>query len=350
MKKTATILLIVFIGGYEAYKAFEKAPPLDLVSVKSNQKRVRIMTYNVENLFDTINDPKKDDETFLPFSAKNKDVQNKCRKAAKSYWVKDCLETNWTQFKLNEKMKRLASVILAAKPDVLILQEVENLAVLKQLNEKHLGYPTLLLKEGPDKRGIDVAILSKLPESSASKIHLQRHRNSQGHGRSQVKATRGILEANLALPNGESMRVYGVHFPSQGSPTKTRQESVALLNKLKSKSPGLNIAGGDFNIINSENFLYKKDLATEWRVSHLVGCRSCRGTNYYHRKKSWSFLDALLFSKNFNQTWKLDVDSIQIFNSLEVQNNQYGSPAKFEMGKNPNGVSDHWPVVAEIYL
>jgi len=103
-------------------------------------------------------------------------------------------------------------------------------------------------------------------------------------------------------------------------------------------------------LVKRESKLYSKDLAKEWRVSHLIACKKCKGTNYYHRKRSWSFLDALLFSKNFTKTWKIDKSSITVFNSLDVQNNRYGSPAKFEMGKNPAGVSDHWPVLAEIYL
>jgi endonuclease/exonuclease/phosphatase family metal-dependent hydrolase len=347
-KKLAAISLIVSFVCFEVYKTFEKAPQLSEISEnkggETNHKRIRLMTYNVENLFDTKDAPDKDDETFLPLSKKNNSIQKKCRKSAKRYWIKDCLETNWTPFKLEKKMERLALVIMSAKPDVLILQEVENFEVLRDFNQKHLGYPTVILIEGPDKRGIDVAILSKLPENKAAKIHLQR---SDG---GRIRATRGILEANLRLPNGENLKVFGIHFPSQGSPTKSRIQSVKMLNSLKKQSSGLVIAGGDFNIINSESFLYKKELSAEWRVSHLEGCHKCKGSNYYHRKRSWSFLDALLFSKNFNKTWKLDKNSIQIFNSVSVQNNRYGSPAKFEMGKNPTGVSDHWPVVAEIHL
>jgi len=355
MKKLVALVLILFVGGFELYKSLEKAPPLKVIksaknSVLSKQKRIRIVTYNVENLFDTTDDPKKDDEAFLPLIKKNKSIKKKCRKARKKHWVEDCLKTNWTKFKLTEKMRRLSLVINAAKPDVLILQEVENIEVLRLLNKKHLGFPTVILEEGPDKRGIDVAILTKLPELKASKLHLQRHKKKQSYGRSQIKATRGILEAHLSLPNGEALTVFGLHFPSQGAPTKLRKESIELLNSIKKQKSGLMVAGGDFNIISRENSLYTKDLAREWTVSHLVGCKKCKGSNYYHRNKSWSFLDALLFSKNFGKTWKLDIKSIQIFNKAPVQNNRYGSPAKFEMGKNPTGVSDHWPVLAEIYL
>lgn len=341
MKKTASVILILFIGGYELYNSFKTAPELK----ETDQKRVRIMTYNVENLFDTEDDPKKNDETFLPVLKKNKKVQKACQKSGKKHWIKECLTTNWTDFKLELKMKRLAEVILAANPDILILQEVENLNVLNMFNKKHLGFSNVILKEGPDRRGIDVAILSKLENAGKPKLHLQRSNH-------RVKATRGILEAHLKLPNNETVTVFGIHFPSQGSPFKARKEAVELLNRLVSSKRGLVVAGGDFNIIKNEEKLYKQDLSKKWMVSHLVGCKKCEGTNYYHRRRSWSFLDALLFSNSFkaSQTWSLDKKSIQVFKTLKVQKNRYGSPQKFEMGKHPTGVSDHFPVVAEIKL
>ena len=241
-------------------------------------------------------------------------------------------------------MKRLAKVIKAAKPDILILQEVENLKLLKAFNRKHLNFPTVALKEGPDQRGIDVGILSTLNLTDQPKLHLQK--TSSG----RTKKTRGILEANLKLANGESLKIFGLHFPSQGSPTRARKEAINLLNTLLKKSSGLVVAGGDFNIVEKESFLYNENLAQNWKVSHLMGCEKCKGTNYYRYKRSWSFLDALLFSKNFDQTWKIDRKSIRVFNDLPLQNSRYKTPAKFNNGHSPFGVSDHWPVVVDIFL
>lgn len=345
-KKPLGLLILALVLAFEAYKSLNPsaAPSLPLKDTK--QKRVRLMTYNLENLFDTLNDPKKDDETFLPLSKKNNKVKQKCKQAHKKHWVKDCLETNWTSFKLDEKMKRLSKVVKAAKPDLLIVQEVENLKVLKDWNKKYLGFPTVILKEGPDRRGIDVGILSSLETLGATKLHLQRS------AKSRVKATRGILEASFRLPNNEKITVFGLHFPSQGSPTRARSEAINTLNRLVKKTSGLVVAGGDFNIVKKESFLYRKKLSKHWEVSHLIGCKKCKGTNYYRRSRSWSFLDALLFSKNFknSKTWTLDLKSIQVFNSHKVQNNRFKTPARFEMGKHPTGVSDHWPMVADLLL
>jgi len=49
--------------------------------------------------------------------------------------------------------------------DVLAVQEVEHIEILKQFNREHLGslYPHLVLVEGNDQRLIDVGVMSKLP-------------------------------------------------------------------------------------------------------------------------------------------------------------------------------------------
>ncbi len=363
--KTATALLTLLVAiMYQGYK--EIGPSLDsqaqetavAASTSSHNKRISIMTYNVENLFDTLDDPKKNDETFLPKKKKNKAVQKKCRATSRGRWLKDCLNTNWTTYMLSLKMKRLASVIKSYKgskgssagPDILLLQEVENLSVLKDFNKKHLGYPNVILLEGPDRRGIDTAILSRLPSVKKPKLHLQKIKSQKSKA---FKATRGILEAFLKLPNGETLNVYSIHFPSQGSPTSARKQAISLLNKIAGSNKKLSLVGGDFNITSKEDKSHKiftKTLSKKWSVSHLIGCEKCKGSNYYHRTRSWSFFDALLFSHKFGKTWKIDTKSINVFHETDVQENRFGSPARFDMGKHKTGVSDHWPVVAEIYL
>jgi endonuclease/exonuclease/phosphatase family metal-dependent hydrolase len=199
-----------------------------------------------------------------------------------------------------------------------------------------------------------VAILSKLESKKEPKLHLQEFKAQKGFSQKKIKPTRGILEAFLVLPNADLLSVFALHFPSQGSPTEARIQAVNRLNELVQKSSDLSIAGGDFNITKSEekkHKIFKNRLSKNWLVSHLIGCKKCKGSHYYHRKRSWSFLDALLFSKSFkSSSWKIDVDSIDVYNELSVQSNRYGSPARFNMGKDSFGVSDHWPVVAEIYL
>jgi hypothetical protein len=101
--------------------------------------------YNVENLYDTINQPNNDEE-FLPESPKK-----------------------WNTEKYFKKLENLSTVIsqlgIDATPDglsILGLAEVENRGVLEDLVKteklKNRNYQ-IVHYDGPDKRGVDVALL-----------------------------------------------------------------------------------------------------------------------------------------------------------------------------------------------
>ncbi len=83
------------------------------------------------------------------------------------------------------KRRELAAQALAEPdgvlPDVLGLQEIENLDAVRRFNEGYLGgeYPYALLIDGWDPRNIDVAVLSKLPILEV-RSHID-DRNKSGH-------------------------------------------------------------------------------------------------------------------------------------------------------------------------
>jgi len=311
-----------------------------------NLSSIKFMTYNLENLFDTKDDPKKDDESFLPLSKKKSlKIKEKCQKASKAHWVNECLNNNWTDLKVSKKMSRVAKVINSYSPDVLFVQEVENLEILSKLNEKHLGFKEVILLEGEDRRGIDVGILTNLNLAEKPFIHSQRTKSFK-------KNTRGILEATFFLPGDteEKLTLYAVHLPSQGSRTKARINGLEVLKRVSSKNKNLKIVAGDFNLTKGENYVYKKTLKDSFMVSHEIGCDACKGTYYYHPKRAWSFFDVFLFSKEFkkSKSWSVDKKSIRVYNPLEIQNTRHNTPARFNDGENRNGVSDHWPLVVTI--
>ena len=68
---------------------------------------VRIMFYNVENLFDTRDDPQTEDEEFMPEN-----------------------ERHWNSRKFQNKLTAIAKVVIAAggwePPDIIGICEVEN--------------------------------------------------------------------------------------------------------------------------------------------------------------------------------------------------------------------------------
>jgi len=116
-----------------------------VASDQSPHQSFCIAFYNVENLFDTVDDVNVDDAEFTPSG-----------------------KSNWTDEKYHKKLNNIAKVIHAMNqekgPDLVGLCEVENARVLKDLiatkDLKSSGY-SFVHEESPDTRGIDVCMLYK---------------------------------------------------------------------------------------------------------------------------------------------------------------------------------------------
>ncbi|MDH5491544.1 MAG: endonuclease/exonuclease/phosphatase family protein [Myxococcales bacterium] len=94
-----------------------------------------LLTWNVHDLFDPYDDPSSFDD--VPSVGQ-----------------------------VDEKLRVLGRVIASANADVVLLQEVENLPILERLADGPLagmGYTERVLVEAGEPRGIDVALLSRLP-------------------------------------------------------------------------------------------------------------------------------------------------------------------------------------------
>lgn len=314
--------------------AFE--PGYSPSSTAKLKNELSIMAYNVENLFDNKVDPGTLNEMNL----------------------------DWTDAQVAKKIQNLAAVITSvdagAGPDVLLLEEVENNRILTQLNQQGLKnlYPTQVLIEGFDTRGIDVALMSKLPlieEPTLHRIPLRPSAERPQDVPGMLK-TRGILEVVLQLPNEKRLTVYVVHFPSQANPDYWREQAVAYLVELmKTHGEGeYAVAGGDFNITQEQEDrtpLFGGLLKEIGLVTHLIGCDHCQGTHNYDN--DWSFLDALVFSKAFTQSrdgWQLMPDMIDVPRRggiLQMQANGHPQEYVKETGL---GASDHLPIYARLRL
>jgi endonuclease/exonuclease/phosphatase family metal-dependent hydrolase len=320
---------------------------------------ITFMTFNVENLFDTEDDAGKDDATFLPLTKKQSDGHKKnCATIKNDGWRDQCLNWDWSDKVVDHKLKVLSEAIAQVKngkgPDILVLQEVENINILNRLNNSGLGYKTAILIDGADKRGIDVAILSRLPQFKTAQLHPIPFK---GVAEDRVADTRGILQVDLKLPNDDIVSVFAVHFPAPFHPTEMREQAFDHLNRLQKNLPRgrLALAGGDFNVPHREDT--EKDIVNgktkdTWIVGHKVGCGTCPGTNYYAPLDSWSFLDMVMWSKNFEEPkskWTVLKDSVRIYNSQPEQTTPQGGPNRYEYS-GPSGVSDHWPLAVDLKL
>lgn len=374
-----------------------KPPRADRPNLQGSyaKDKISLMTFNVENLFDLEDDPEKNDEAFLPLEMKQSEaMQNKCRVQNQSYQdkkkksekdrllelesedngmdefftqfrVNECLTKNWSKGVLERKMSRLADVMKQVNdgygPDIVMLQEVENEGILRQWRDEylsHMGYQTLVLIEGPDERGIDTALLSRLPLTEPAKLHEVDFSKDPEIEPSDIRPTRGLLEARLKLPNGDRLAVFTVHFPSQGASTAHRRVAAQALIEAAAQVPKdmQIVVGGDFNITSREEWKHRyfRDLlGKDFATSFLVGLEGQPGSTYFPYDQTWSYFDVLLFSKPLvsdASAWALDKSSLRVVNTSFYQLDQEGKPAKFRSGYGSVGVSDHWPVYAELNL
>ena len=305
-----------------------------------------VMTLNAQNLFDTIDDPKKNDKAYLPIELKqSKKHINSCNTIRVKSWKDECLNLDWDEKTKNTKLHNLAAEILKydnSGPDILALQEVENSNILSQLFnllEPH-GYKNFALVEGDDYRGIDNAIISKF-NIIDTKLHY-----ISFTGDNEDKDTRPIMESTLIV-NDKKLKIYNVHFPAGYHPVSMRIDSLNTLRSLLDDHQYPTIALGDFNINQKEDSQLGIYASQEksWSIAHLVGCDDCKGTHYYSYGNSWSFLDTIFLSHHRGVSFI--PDSITVHVTETNSYSEFQKPKRFDpiTGK---GVSDHFPVVAKL--
>ena len=160
-----------------------------------SQQSMTLMFCNAENLFDTEDDPLKDDDAFTPDG-----------------------DYRWTRSRYWDKLDAISKVIVAADEDqapaIVGLAEVENETVLTDLTVRSAlrkaGY-NFVMTDSPDRRGIDVALLYRrsffrLLEYESLRVNLR----PSGGG-----ATRDILHVTGVLENLDTLDIYVCHWPSR---------------------------------------------------------------------------------------------------------------------------------------
>jgi endonuclease/exonuclease/phosphatase family metal-dependent hydrolase len=162
---------------------------------------LRVVTWNVHDLFDEV------DRTASPGSE----------------------DEVLTSTQLETKLARVGRVLAALDGDLLVLQEVENVALLEALAAGPLGGRGYLplLREGADPRGIDVGVLARVP-FRAGPSHLDELAED---GRRLW--SRDVLEVHLRL-GGRELVVLGAHLVSRLDPADDgrRREQAARIRQI----------------------------------------------------------------------------------------------------------------------
>jgi endonuclease/exonuclease/phosphatase family metal-dependent hydrolase len=317
-----------------------------LLTASLPAKTLSMMQYNVENLFDTKFDQGTEDYTYLPLVVKRSlpGHQEYCSKQERGR--EECINLDWTDAKLIKKVQNIGRVIKAfdktgSGPDVVVMQEVENIDVLKLLVAKGLagaGYQYVSLIEGDDTRGIDVGLISKYP------IVNSKHHSVFVNG--QKLDTRGILEVTLNV-NTKTVVLFVNHWPSQNNPVESRIASAQLLEKISgAKAADLIIAAGDFNTLSSDRpapFESMRSFTDTETLARIEGVRLPPGTHFY--RGQWTSLDHIFIHKKSLINADLSTFSI-IHHDFIMIRDPKGSgliPYRFSH-QTGEGFSDHLPV------
>lgn len=329
---------------------------LFLITIQlSAQSDFRIIFYNVENFFDTKDNPLKDDDAFLPTGTQR-----------------------WTEIRYQVKLFGIANVIdsLTKKntPAIIGLCEVENAAVLEDLctltplRKHHFKY---LVTDSKDNRGINVALLYK-PE----KFRLISSKEyTPVFEEDNHKHTRDILHATGILPNKDTLDVFVCHFPSRNEGIKRTQPyriETAKLLKVKTDSllmhrntPHL-IIMGDFNDypddISLRHILEAQSKNREKKAAELYNMflhqANDKKTGTYKYRGRWRIMDQFIVNGNLlkvhNKT-QINNFSAHIYKApfLMEKDDKYGGQKPFRMYsgyKYLGGTSDHLPIYMDLIL
>jgi endonuclease/exonuclease/phosphatase family metal-dependent hydrolase len=359
------------------FLALAFALPVALYAAPSAAQTITIVSYNAENLFDTADDPTNPrDDTYLPLALKDQrrpqhDRDCEQHNGGSGFYVEQCKTLDWSDAVYGVKLQRYADVIKAMPvlPDVIVIPETENRQVLDDLIARHLpGYEAIQLdtSDKPVSRGIDVGMLTRLPLAGTPAAH----EIGFGSDEAECGKTRDILAAPLRLPDGQTLHVFGVHFPSGASPVKCRIRAFKKLNDLAAALPAgsLAVAAGDYNINCNEGpteaftrLLHRGNWYASPLVSH--GCNAPGSSKFVDRRlynwNTWSFLDMILVSAELSPTrpspknWFADLGSFGtlVMHPEQVQvderNEGYVEPRRFDPVSG-RGVSDHWPVAIRL--
>ena len=309
--------------------------------------------YNVENLFDTTHDEGKNDHDFTPNG---------------SY--------QWNEMKYRHKLHNMASVLAEMGTDVLPnvgcaaigLAEVENDHVMNDLTSQPelvaRGYKYVHI-EGPDRRGIDCALIYNPKLFTVRDTKLVPY--VYDLPKDSTRATRGFLTVSGTLA-GEHVTIVVCHLPSRGAGSYYRElggkQVKALKDSLLREDPKVKVlVMGDMNDDPTNKSMYEC-LSAKGEISEVgaidmynpwynVLVKEGTGTLQYQGK--WNLFDQIIMTPNLlNKDGKKDFSELkfwknQIFRRdyLFQESGKYKGNTKRTTagGVWLDGYSDHLPVV-----
>lgn len=336
---------ILFFVAFACFCAFLRA-----------QEKLRVVSYNVENLFDTMDNPDKDDDEFLPKGL-----------------------MRWNDYKYWTKLRNITRVITAIgemeSPAIIGLVEIENDSVLfdlcrrSSLRAQKYEY---LCTNSPDVRGVNVGFLYQRDKFKL----LSKNEYVVTPLEKDGRPTRNILHVVGRVISGDTLDVFVCHFPSRRDGQMASEPyRMKAAKTLKTKTDSLfairssaNILiMGDFNdqpndkslaaVLNAVSL--KSDTISSKQLVNIFRHRFGEtdfGT--YKYQGEWDLIDQFIVSGNLlsgSASISIVKDSPRIFQPdfLREKDVTYGGFKPFRTNLGPNylgGFSDHFPIVLDLVV
>lgn len=280
------------------------------------QVNVKFTTYNVENLFDGVDDPFKDDGPAKP-----------------------------------EKEKiALANVLKSLNSDVIALQEVENKEIIQEvltLAGMKDRYNIIVGKS--DGRGIACALLID------KKYPIKKYSINEG----ESTFYRPPVEAVIELSPGFNIKIYSVHFKAKMDPhsQEQRKKEAKRLIELARKENVATVIMGDFNDLPSSEVseLFESNGFTDVRkidkLSKDVDTPTHFSTENIEKNLDFPQEESFDIEEEKSKIKPSILDYIRISYDLKSYIIQ-GSFDVLEKNENPNVLlaSDHRPISVSFYV
>lgn len=318
-----------------------------------SQEKFRVMFYNVENLYDTFDNPNTNDDDLT--------TTGNLHWSGQRYWNK-----------INNISKVIYAVGENYPPALIGLCEVENKLVLQQLTAEtslRKDKYEFVISDSKDRRGSNVALLYQRDQIKVINV------KSYTPVIDSVKTTRDILHVTGRVVNGDLLDVFVCHFPSRiGGIKKTTPYRKACNALLRAKIDSLFkvrkkanlVIMGDFNDYPDVDNLYSILAAKEvndsvspqklYNLFYTEEKMKSSGT-YKHRGK-WNYVDQFITNgRLLNKTNKISILENKAFvfiaPFLMENDKKYGEQKPFRTysgWKYLGGYSDHLPIYIDLII
>jgi endonuclease/exonuclease/phosphatase family metal-dependent hydrolase len=258
---------------------------------------------------------------------------------------------------LNEAQRiNTARAILENEPDILALQEVENLLALKLFNRQYLNrkYPYSLVIDGNDIRQVDIGMLSKYPIGDI-RTH-QYDRDAKGYIFSRDCL---MADVHLSKKGDKKLTVLVNHFKSKlalkpGDDTdEKRRRQASKVAQIIEDHMGDNLEDASFVVLGDFNDTPEAEclqplLGRPWLENVVARLdKEEQWTHYWDKKKTKSHIDFILLSKALSENNRDTLPTIER-RGLADYAKAYDGPRFPGVGPKGTQASDHCPVYMEI--